>query len=173
MMPVIPTCFEYYIFKHITMFTFKYVRYSYTMGNVWLTFFYVPAKETGCQAFLSWISGISTPGWLMYRPVGLPATPGVPSPLTLRAVVAGVLIGSLLCCSNMYFGLQTGWVTMGSLQVCCTPLCQRYWLIVTFSILAHILRSLVPSSPQREGQQQQQQKTPRMLEGLLGVFPHM
>ena len=38
--------------------------------------------------------------------------------LTLRAVGAGLLVGSLLCCSNTYFGLQTGWVTMGSLQVC-------------------------------------------------------
>ena len=28
-----------------------------------------------------------------------------------------LLVGSLLCCSNTYFGLQTGWVTMGSLQV--------------------------------------------------------
>ena len=37
--------------------------------------------------------------------------------LTLRAVGAGLFVGSLLCCSNTYFGLQTGWVTMGSLQV--------------------------------------------------------
>jgi len=35
---------------------------------------------------------------------------------TWRAVIGGLLIGSLLCFSNMYFGLQTGWVTMGSLQ---------------------------------------------------------
>jgi len=35
---------------------------------------------------------------------------------TWRSVVAGVLIGGLMCFSNMYFGLQTGWVTMGSLQ---------------------------------------------------------
>ena len=39
------------------------------------------------------------------------------SQLTFRAVGAGLLVGSLLCCSNTYFGLQTGWVTMGSLQV--------------------------------------------------------
>ena len=38
--------------------------------------------------------------------------------LPLRAVGAGLFVGSLLCCSNTYFGLQTGWVTMGSLQVC-------------------------------------------------------
>ena len=37
--------------------------------------------------------------------------------LTLRAVVIGLLVGSILCFSNTYFGLQTGWVTMGSLQV--------------------------------------------------------
>eukprot|EP00891_Asterochloris_glomerata_P000998 jgi/Astpho2/998/fgenesh1_pg.00016_%23_158_t len=36
--------------------------------------------------------------------------------LTLRAVVIGLVVGSILCFSNTYFGLQTGWVTMGSLQ---------------------------------------------------------
>lgn len=36
--------------------------------------------------------------------------------LTTRAIAVGLLIGMFLCCSNMYFGLQTGWVTMGSLQ---------------------------------------------------------
>eukprot|EP00878_Enallax_costatus_P030311 GHUV01032989.1.p1 GENE.GHUV01032989.1~~GHUV01032989.1.p1 ORF type:complete len:347 (+),score=66.28 GHUV01032989.1:219-1259(+) len=36
--------------------------------------------------------------------------------LTFRALAAGVAVGAVLCFSNMYFGLQTGWVTMGSLQ---------------------------------------------------------
>lgn len=36
--------------------------------------------------------------------------------LTARAVAGGILVGGLMCFSNMYFGLQTGWVTMGSLQ---------------------------------------------------------
>lgn len=36
--------------------------------------------------------------------------------LTTRALVGGALVGFLLCGSNMYFGLQTGWVTMGSVQ---------------------------------------------------------
>lgn len=31
-----------------------------------------------------------------------------PAELTARAVVAGLVIGSLLCGSNMHFGLQTG-----------------------------------------------------------------
>lgn len=43
--------------------------------------------------------------------------PVKPGPaLTVRAVVCGLIIGSLLCFSNMYFGLQTGFITMGSLQ---------------------------------------------------------
>ena len=36
--------------------------------------------------------------------------------LTVRAVATGLCVGSILCFSNTYFGLQTGWVTMGSLQ---------------------------------------------------------
>ncbi|GAA6040286.1 hypothetical protein JCM8097_009401 [Rhodosporidiobolus ruineniae] len=36
--------------------------------------------------------------------------------LTLRAIVAGLSIGVLLALTNMYFGLQTGWISMMSLQ---------------------------------------------------------
>ena len=36
--------------------------------------------------------------------------------LTVRAVAAGLFVGTLLCFTNMYFGLQTGWITAGSLQ---------------------------------------------------------
>lgn len=39
-----------------------------------------------------------------------------PRQLTVRAVLVGLAVGSILCFSNTYFGLQTGWVTMGSLQ---------------------------------------------------------
>ncbi|KAF9384272.1 hypothetical protein CPC16_008500 [Podila verticillata] len=35
---------------------------------------------------------------------------------TWRAVGVGVAIGALLCFTNMYFGLQTGWISMMSLQ---------------------------------------------------------
>lgn len=31
---------------------------------------------------------------------------------TLRGVAAGLLVGLVICFSNMYFGLQTGWVSM-------------------------------------------------------------
>lgn len=34
---------------------------------------------------------------------------------TLRAVLAGLGIGTLVCISNCYFGLQTGWISMMSL----------------------------------------------------------
>ena len=37
--------------------------------------------------------------------------------LTTRALVGGLVVGTLLCFSNTWFGLQSGWVTMGSLQV--------------------------------------------------------
>ena len=34
---------------------------------------------------------------------------------TLRAILAGLAIGTLICTSNCYFGLQTGWISMMSL----------------------------------------------------------
>jgi uncharacterized oligopeptide transporter (OPT) family protein len=37
--------------------------------------------------------------------------------LTVRAVVVGLLIGTLACFSNTYFGLQTGWISMMSLPL--------------------------------------------------------
>lgn len=40
----------------------------------------------------------------------------VPDDFSLRAVVGGLAVGSLLCASNLYFGLQSAWITMGSLQ---------------------------------------------------------
>jgi len=46
-----------------------------------------------------------------------PQSPSAEPPeLTARALGGGVFVGGILCFSNMYFGLQTGWVTMGSLQ---------------------------------------------------------
>lgn len=36
--------------------------------------------------------------------------------VTVPVVIIGLLLGAMLTFSNMYFGLQTGWVTMGSLQ---------------------------------------------------------
>ncbi|WIA18515.1 hypothetical protein OEZ85_009965 [Tetradesmus obliquus] len=50
------------------------------------------------------------------RPLFAPRSAAAGEALTLRALAAGLLVGSVLCFSNMYFGLQTGWVTMGSLQ---------------------------------------------------------
>lgn len=35
---------------------------------------------------------------------------------SLSASLIGLTVGTVLCFSNMYFGLQTGWVTMGALQ---------------------------------------------------------
>lgn len=47
----------------------------------------------------------------------LPSDPiSPPREFTVRAVSLGLLIGTLLCYTNLYFGLQTGWVSMMSLQ---------------------------------------------------------
>ncbi|GAM25333.1 hypothetical protein SAMD00019534_085080 [Acytostelium subglobosum LB1] len=35
---------------------------------------------------------------------------------TFRAIAGGVIVGGLMSFSNMYFGLQADWITMGSLQ---------------------------------------------------------
>lgn len=51
-------------------------------------------------------------------PITMTASASAAEPvLTARAIAAGLVVGSVLCFSNTYFGLQTGWVTMGSLQV--------------------------------------------------------
>jgi hypothetical protein len=59
----------------------------------------------------------SKPSTATARPsTALKAGGDVKNNFTIRSVVLGALIGSMLCFSNMYFGLQTGWVTLGSLQ---------------------------------------------------------
>ncbi|GAA5987705.1 hypothetical protein JCM11641_002565 [Rhodosporidiobolus odoratus] len=52
--------------------------------------------------------------------------------LTFRAVVAGLAIGILLALTNMYFGLQTGWISMMSLQA---------------SLLGFAIFKVLPKSP--------------------------
>ncbi|OZJ04883.1 hypothetical protein BZG36_02520 [Bifiguratus adelaidae] len=46
----------------------------------------------------------------------VPTLPMEERQFTLRAAVVGLAIGTLLAFSNMYFGLQTGWISMMSLQ---------------------------------------------------------
>ncbi|KAJ9093614.1 hypothetical protein QFC19_008282 [Naganishia cerealis] len=46
----------------------------------------------------------------------LEAEYGIEGDFTLRAVAAGLLVGVLLAFTNLYFGLQTGWISMMSLQ---------------------------------------------------------
>ncbi|PHH83903.1 hypothetical protein CDD83_2839 [Cordyceps sp. RAO-2017] len=35
--------------------------------------------------------------------------------LTIRSVAAGLLVGTVFCAANVYFGLQTGWVSIMSM----------------------------------------------------------
>jgi hypothetical protein len=54
-------------------------------------------------------------------PLAQDTTPAIPyvqdQHLTPRAVIVGLIIGSLACFSNSYFGLQTGWISMMSLPL--------------------------------------------------------
>jgi uncharacterized oligopeptide transporter (OPT) family protein len=54
-------------------------------------------------------------------PLAEDTTPTIPyvegQHLTPRAIVVGLIIGSLACFSNSYFGLQTGWISMMSLPL--------------------------------------------------------
>ncbi|KIO34660.1 hypothetical protein M407DRAFT_209937, partial [Tulasnella calospora MUT 4182] len=50
--------------------------------------------------------------------------------LTPRAIILGLIIGCLLCFTNLYFGLQTGWISMMSLQS---------------ALLGYLLARLIPS----------------------------
>jgi OPT family oligopeptide transporter len=52
----------------------------------------------------------------MEAPGERPSVGAAEPELTVRALAVGGVVGGLMCFSNMYFGLQTGWVTMGSLQ---------------------------------------------------------
>ena len=54
-------------------------------------------------------------------PLAEDPTPAIPfvegQQLTARAIIVGLVIGTLACFSNSYFGLQTGWISMMSLPL--------------------------------------------------------
>eukprot|EP01006_Ploeotia_vitrea_P012351 TRINITY_DN32772_c0_g1_i1.p1 TRINITY_DN32772_c0_g1~~TRINITY_DN32772_c0_g1_i1.p1 ORF type:complete len:651 (-),score=44.03 TRINITY_DN32772_c0_g1_i1:87-1904(-) len=82
---------------------------------------------------------------------------------SLRSVAVGGLVGILLCFSNMYFGLQTGWVTMGSLQS----------TLVGF-LLFKVLRPKVPLGPEENVVLQSTAvatATLPLAAGFVGVIP--
>lgn len=37
------------------------------------------------------------------------------SQFTLRSAVAGLCVGTVICAANVYFGLQTGWISIMSM----------------------------------------------------------
>lgn len=40
----------------------------------------------------------------------------IPEDLTLRSLIGGIIVGTLLCCTNLYLGLQSAFITMASMQ---------------------------------------------------------
>lgn len=67
-----------------------------------------------------------------------------PQDLTPRALFAGVIVGSLLAFTNLYFGLQSSWITMGSLQAALVG----YGLVKVLPPVP----AWMPWSPRRRGQ---------------------
>ncbi|KAG8969468.1 hypothetical protein FRC03_002744 [Tulasnella sp. 419] len=61
----------------------------------------------------------------------------LPEELTARAIFMGLAIGCLLCFTNLYFGLQTGWISMMSLQSA-----------LMGYLLARMIPSVSPFTPQ-------------------------
>ncbi|KAJ4286632.1 hypothetical protein N0V88_007922 [Collariella sp. IMI 366227] len=52
----------------------------------------------------------------LYRPLLMDSTiPHEPNPLTIRAVVVGCILGALVCASNLYLGLKTGFTFSASM----------------------------------------------------------
>lgn len=113
----------------------KYEPHSASTTAAWGRLHLPQLVLNALHIFSSWIRGRQSPGRSQHllplnsRPpiftsmnptaaAGHAAGASAAGPvLTVRAVAAGLLVGAVLCFSNTYFGLQTGWVTMGSLQV--------------------------------------------------------
>lgn len=80
-----------------------------------------PSLETdGPDGQLRRVSSDVTP-LLPSDPLAEDPTPSAPfvqgQHLTPRAVIVGLVIGTLACFSNSYFGLQTGWISMMNLPL--------------------------------------------------------
>ena len=87
--------------------------------------------------------------------------------LTVRACVVGVLVGGLMCFSNMYFGLQTGWITAGSLQTTILGYgvfkLLRPWLDRSFGPLENVVLQTVAVAT----------ATMPLAGGFVGIVPAM
>lgn len=76
--------------------------------------------QSECQQLAVELDHKNDPLVIQYLPLrslqfvsrGLALTPRFLTQLQVRAVILGLLIGTLLCYTNLYFGLQTGWVSM-------------------------------------------------------------
>ncbi|KAI0244060.1 OPT super [Massospora cicadina] len=77
-----------------------------------------PPPEPVCS---SSVGGVEVTGPLVIAPISdkdaeLPDMPAGGYALGLRGVLLGTTVGVILAFTNMYFGLQTGWISMMSLQ---------------------------------------------------------
>lgn len=77
----------------------------------------------------------------------------------------GLLVGSLMCCSNMYFGLQTGFISMMSIQSAILGygafrLIQRRW-IIPFNVHDNVLLQTISVAA----------ATLPLAAGFVGIIP--
>ena len=79
----------------------------------------------------------------------------------------GSLLGTLLCASNTYFGLQVGWVTMGSLQsaLLCWILFnvarKHYPLLPGLTVSEHVMVTTIATAS----------ATMPLAAGFVGIIP--
>lgn len=66
--------------------------------------------------------------------------------LQLRAVVVGLGIGCLLCFTNLYFGLQTGWISMWVFITCSLEAGVHviYRMSLQSALLGYLISLLMP-----------------------------
>ncbi|KIR26658.1 oligopeptide transporter 8 [Cryptococcus deuterogattii 99/473] len=89
---------------------------------------------------------------------------------TLRATLAGLGVGVVLCMTNIYFGLQTGWVSMMSLQSALLG----FAIFRVPAFLPRLFPSMKPFTPQENVVLQTTAVatgTMPLAAGLVGIIP--
>ncbi|OXB36338.1 oligopeptide transporter 8 [Cryptococcus neoformans] len=89
---------------------------------------------------------------------------------TLRAILAGLGVGVVLCMTNIYFGLQTGWVSMMSLQSALLG----FAIFRVPAFLPRLFPSMRPFTPQENVVLQTTAVatgTMPLAAGLVGIIP--
>ncbi len=109
------------------------------------------------------------------------SSPPIEGDFTPRAIIVGLLVGVLLAFTNLYFGLQTGWISMMSLQSALVgyAVFQLPWsgvprFLSTNRVLRAVFSLDIPFSPQENVVLQTTAVatgTLPLAAGLVGIIP--